>query len=74
MTKKKVIPVIARFSKEDAADLRDVQKLTGRSQADSLRFSVRTTARALRVAEVLQSQGGKSLTNTQSFQGEVNDE
>lgn len=54
--KQKKHSVIARLSKDDAADLRDLQKLTGRTQADALRFAVRETARSLRIAEAIQTQ------------------
>lgn len=53
---KKTIQILARFSKADAAALREIQTLEGRSQSDSLRFAVRTVAHALRITQGMQTQ------------------
>ncbi len=52
----KKIQVFTRLDKEDAAALKDLQQLTKRSQAETIRYAIRSTARAMQVVKKLETE------------------
>lgn len=56
--------ILARLSAEETSDLLDVQKFTKLKQAESIRFAISSTARALRIAsQVIEAGDVRVLAN-----------